>query len=94
MGQELQCVYVHSLKQRRDPHLVTPVLPELDSPHHLLVDEICSHRVLCGLMPWSKDLLPEEQPPWGIPLLGSLLLGILLTLGNSVHHMVSTTAQG
>lgn len=45
-------------------------------------------------MPWGKNLFPEEQSPWCIPLLRPLLLGILLTLGDGVHHMVTTTAQG
>ncbi len=39
-------------------------------------------------------LLPEEEPPWGVPLLRALLLGVLLALGDGVHHVVAAAAQG
>ena len=45
-------------------------------------------------MPGSEDLLAEEEPPRGVALLGALLLGILLTLGDGVHDVVAATAQG
>jgi len=44
-------------------------------------------------VPGREDLLPEEQPPGGVPLLGSLLLGVLLALRHGVHHVVVPTAQ-
>lgn len=74
-------------------HLVTPVLPKLHPSHDLLVDEIGGHVVLAGVVPGSEDLLPEEEPPRRIPLLCSLLLGVLLALGHGVHHMVIATPQ-
>ena len=45
-------------------------------------------------MPGREDLLAEEEPPRGVALLGALLLGILFTLGDSVHDVVAATAQG
>ena len=44
-------------------------------------------------MPWGKDFLTEEQSPWCIAFLSTLLLGILLTLWDSIHHMITTTSQ-
>ena len=45
-------------------------------------------------MPGREDLLAEEEPPRGVALLGALLLGVLLTLGDSIHDVVTATAQG
>ena len=45
-------------------------------------------------MPGREDLLAEEEPPRGVALLGTLLLGVLFTLGDSVHDVVAATAQG
>lgn len=45
-------------------------------------------------MPGREDLFAEEEPPGGIAFLGTLLLGILLTLGDGIHDMVTATAQG
>lgn len=75
-------------------HLLTPVLPKLDPSHHLLVDEVGGHVVFRGVVPGREDLFAEEEPPRGIALLGALLLGILLTLGDGVHDVVTATAQG
>lgn len=77
-----------------DTCLVTPVLPKLHPSDNLLVNQIGGHVVLTWIVPRSEDLLPEEEPPWRIALLCSLLLGILLTLGHSIHHMVIATPQG
>lgn len=44
-------------------------------------------------MPGVEDLLPEEQPPGGVPLLGALLLGVLLALGDGIHDVVVAAAQ-
>lgn len=74
-------------------HLVTPVLPKLHPSHNLLVDEIGGHIVLAGVVPGSEDLLPEEEAPRCVALLCSLLLGVLLALGHSVHHVVIATPQ-
>lgn len=74
-------------------HLVTSVLPKIHPSHDLLVDEIGGHVVLTGVVPGSEDLLPEEEPPRRVALLRSLLLGILLTLGHSIHHVVIATPQ-
>lgn len=74
--------------------LVQSILSELDASDDLLVDEVCPNRVIGRVVPRSKDLLAEEEPPWSIPLTGSLLLGILLTLRNGIHHMITSTAQG
>ena len=73
--------------------LLTAVLPKLDTPHHLLVDEVRAHWVLRGVVPGSKDLLAEEEPPWSVSLLGPHLLGILLTLGNGVHDVIPLTPK-
>lgn len=75
-------------------HLLTPVLPKLDPSHHLLVDEVGGHVVLGRVVPWREDLFAEEEPPGGIAFLGTLLLGVLLTLGDGIHDMVTATAQG
>jgi hypothetical protein len=74
--------------------LIQSILSKLDAPDDLLVDEICPNRVFGRVVPRSKDLLAEEEPPWSVSLTGSLLFGILLTLGDGVHHMVTSTAQG
>lgn len=76
------------------PYLITSVFSKLDASDHLLVDEVGSHWVLARVVPWSKDFFTEEEPPWSIPLLGALFLGVLLTLGNSIHNMVTATPQG
>ena len=78
---------------QRSTDLVTAVFPELDASHHLLEDEVGSHLVFTGVMPWGKDLLAEKQPPGGIALLGTLLFGVLFTLGDGIHYMVPSTAQ-
>ena len=75
-------------------YLLTPVFPKLDSSHHLLVDEVRGHVVLRGVVPGCEDLLSKEEPPWGIALLGTLLLGVLLTLRDGIHDMVTAAAQG
>ena len=74
-------------------HLLTPILSKLDSPDHLLVDEIGADRVLRGVMPWGEYLLAEEEAPGGIALLGAHFLGVLLTLGNGIHDVVSLTSE-
>lgn len=74
-------------------HLVTPVLPKLHPSHDLLVDEVGGHVVLTRVVPGSEDLLPEEEPPRRVALLRSLLLGVLLALGHSIHHVVIATPQ-
>ena len=71
-----------------------PVLAELDPPDVLLVDEVGGHRVFGGVVPRAEDFFPEEESPGGVPLLGSLLFGILLALTDSVHHMVSSATKG
>lgn len=73
-------------------HPVTAVFSELDTPDGLLVDEVGGDLVVGGAMPGRENLLPEEQPPGGVPLLGSLFLCILLALRHGVHHMVVPTA--
>lgn len=74
------------------PHSVTAVLSKFDTPDNLLIDEVGGDKVIIWVVPWCEDLLSEEQPPGGVPLLGSLLLCILLTLRDSIHHMVVATA--
>lgn len=66
--------------KHRKTHPVTAVFSELDTPNSLLVDEVGSDLVVSGAVPGSEYLLPEEQPPGGVPLLGSLFLCVLLTL--------------
>ena len=60
---------------------------------HLLVDQVCGNRIFCGIVPGGKDFFPEEKPPGGVALLSPLLFGVLLALGYSIHHVVSSTAQ-
>ncbi len=38
----------------------SPVFPELDPSHVLLVDEVGGHRVLGGVVPRGEDLLPGK----------------------------------
>lgn len=45
-------------------------------------------------MPGREDLFAKEEPPGGIAFLGTLLLGILFTLGDGIHDVVTATAQG
>lgn len=71
---------------------VTAVFPKFDTPDDLLVNKVSGDVVVRGTVPWRKYLLPEEQPPGGVPLLGSLFLGILLTLRHSVHHVIISAA--
>lgn len=61
---------------------------------HLLVDEVGGDGVLGGVVPRGEDLLPEEEPPGGVPLLRALLLRVLLALADGVHHVVAAAAQG
>ncbi len=37
--------------------------------------------------------LPEEESPGCVPLLCALLLGVLLTLGDGVHHVIAPATQ-
>lgn len=71
---------------------VTAVFSEFDPPDDLLVNEVGGDEVIGGTVPWREDLLPEEQPPGGVPLLGSLFLGVLLALRYGVHHVIISTA--
>lgn len=97
----LRCNLFHHLKDTcwtrlgaaEVAYLVTPVLPKLHPSHDLLIDEIGGHVVLTGVVPGGEDLLPEEEPPRCVALLCSLLLGILLTLGHSIHHVVIATPE-
>ena len=75
-------------------HLITAVLPKLDPPDNLLIDEVCSNRIISWIVPRSKDLLAEEESPWCVALLGTHLLGVLLTLRDGVHDVVTSTTQG
>ncbi len=85
--------YQLHVKQSTAAHPLTTILSEFHPSDNLLVNEVCGDVVLRGVVPGVEDLLPEEQPPGGVPLLGALLLGILLTLGDGVHDMVATAAQ-
>lgn len=76
----------------KETYPVTAVFSKFDTPDDLLVNKVGGDVVVRGTMPWREYLLPEEQPPGGVPLLGSLLLGILLTLRHSVHHVIISTA--
>lgn len=93
-GKQVAASQASSARRLPLTHLLTPVLPKLDSTHHLLVDEVGGHVVFRGVVPGCKDLFVEEKPPRGIAFLSTLLLGILLTLGDGIHDMVTATAQG
>lgn len=60
---------------------------------YLLIDEVGADWIVSGVVPWSEDLLAEEESPGSVPLLCSHLLGILLALGDGVHDMIVPTAQ-
>jgi len=75
-------------------YLITPVLAEFDTANDLLIDEVGSDSVRLRIMPRSKDLFTEEEPPGSIPFHCSLFLGILLTLRDCVHYMITTASQG
>lgn len=77
----------------RAPHLVKDIFARPHSMEDLVVNELSAHRVLPGVMPRGEELLPEVDAPGGLALALSPLLGQLLTLGHSIHHMV-TAAQG
>ena len=85
---------IHPHTHTLSPHLITAVLPKLNPPDDLLVDEVCSNRIISWVVPGSKDLLAEEESPRCIALLGTHLLGILLTLRDGVHDMVTSATQG
>lgn len=74
-------------------HLLTAILSELDPSHHLLIDEVSPHRVIGRVVPRSKNLFPEEESPRSVPLLGPQFLGILLTLGDCIHHVITSTTE-
>lgn len=59
-----------------------------------MVNELSAHGVLSGVMPRGEELLPEVDAPGGLALALSPLSGQLLTLGHSIHHMVTAAAQG
>lgn len=77
----------------KDANPLTAVLSELHTSYDLLVDEVGGYVVLSGVVPGGEDLLSEEEPPGGVSLLGTLLLSVLFTLRDSVHHMVAAAAQ-
>lgn len=79
--------------QEEAAHPLAAVLAELHPPHDLLVDQVGGHVVVGRVVPGVENLLPEEQPPGGVPLLGALLLGVLLALGDGVHDVVAAAAQ-
>lgn len=78
----------------RAPHLLKIILARPHSTEDLAVNEFGAHRILPGVMPGSEELLPEVDAPGGLALALSPLLGQLFTLGHSIHHMVTVTAQG
>lgn len=59
-----------------------------------MVNELSAHGVLSGVVPRGEELLPEVDAPGGLALALSPLSGQLLTLGHSIHHMVTAAAQG
>lgn len=93
-GKQVAVSEASSARRLPPTHLLSSVLLKLDCMHHLLVDEVCGHVVFRVVVPGCKDFFAEEKPPWGIAFLGTLLLGILLTLGDGIHDMVTATAQG
>lgn len=61
-------------------HLITSVLAKFNTTNNLLVDKVGSDSIRLGIMPRSKDLFTEEEPPGSVPFHCSLLLGILFAL--------------
>ena len=88
----LQAHLLH-VKPNTAAHPLTAVLSKFHPSDDLLVDEVVGHIVLGRVVPGVEDLLPEEQPPGGVPLLGALLLRILLALRDGVHDVVAPAAQ-
>lgn len=78
----------------RAPHLLKVILARPHSPEDLVVNELSAHGVLSGVMPRGEELLPEVDAPGGLALALSPLPGQLLTLGHSIHHMVTAVTQG
>jgi len=74
-------------------HLITSVLAKLDTTNYLLIDEVGRDSVRFRIVPWSKNFFTEKQSPGGITFHSSLLLGILFTLRDSVHDMITTATQ-
>lgn len=85
--------YISTTVQQTCTNFITAVLSKLDTTNHLLVYEVSTNRIICRVVPGSKDLLPEEESPWSIPLLSSQLFSVLLTLRDGVHDVVSSTAE-
>lgn len=81
------------MKPTKDANPLAAVLSKLHTSYDLLVDEVGGYLVISRVMPGGEYLLPEEQPPGGVSLLGTLLLSVLLTLRDSVHHVVAAAAQ-
>lgn len=84
---------LHRVAHSSEAHPLTAVLSEFHPPDDLLINEVCGNVVLGRVVPGAEDLLPEEQPPGSIPLLGALLLCVLLTLRDGVHDVIVTAAQ-
>ena len=59
-----------------------------------MVNEVSADWVIWRVVPGGKYLLAKEQSPWSIPPLCTHFLGVLFTLRDRIHHMVTTTAQG
>lgn len=59
-----------------------------------MINELGAHRVLLGVVPRGEELLSEVDAPGRLALALSSLSGQLLTLGHSIHHMVTAAAQG
>lgn len=76
------------------PYLLEAVLAGPDSVEDLAVNELSADRVLPGVVPGGKELLPEVEAPGRLALTLTPLPGQLLALANGVHHMVTSTAQG
>jgi len=75
-------------------HLIASVLAKFNATNNLLIDEVRSDPIHLGIMPRSKYLFAEEEPPGCVAFHCSLLLGILLTLRDGVHYVITSRAEG
>ena len=82
------------LRNVKCQQMLVPVFSKFDSSDILLVDEVGGDGILGWVVPRAEDFFPEEESPGGVPLLGSLLFGILLALTDGVHHVVTSATKG
>lgn len=69
------------------------VFPYWDTTHDLLIDQICSYRVIFRIIPRNEIFLPEIQPPSGTTFTHAHLLRVLFTFSYCVHNSMHTISE-